>query len=196
MTAPALANKLIEQKQWLGLPVTWLARLALCALFLCVAMVSPQVGAEESSPGVVRDVIELQEKGTDVFYLGARLGREHPVELMLDTGSGYLAINENVLQVLEDQGMAQYQRHIHARLAGGAIRKVPIYSIARISLGQDCTLYNTEAAVLPGKSRNILGLNVLKRMRGFSVSFNPPRLILEGCRQPERLAKNDLPEFK
>ncbi|MDX1694103.1 MAG: retropepsin-like aspartic protease [Ketobacteraceae bacterium] len=150
-------------------------------------MGAPQVGASSDGVAVPTEVIELQEKGTDVFYLSAKMGVKANVELMLDTGSGYLAINEALLDELKDGGMATYQRSIRARLANGSVKKVPVYRISQLTLGKGCIIHNVDAAVLRGKTRNILGLNVLKQMESFSVSFNPPRLVLNGCQAAGQL---------
>lgn len=135
-------------------------------------------------------VIELTEKNTDVFYLQAKLGNAPSSEFLLDTGSGYLAIGEATLDELQDQGMARYQRAIHARMANGAVKPVKIYRIASLDLGGGCVIRDIDAAILPGNSRNIIGMNVLKQVDSFSVSFNPSRLTLSGCdhRSEDKLA--------
>lgn len=127
--------------------------------------------------------IPLHEKDTDVLYLHAGLGGDAPAEFLFDTGSGYLVITEAQMDMLLRQGQAEYQRQIHAKLASGQLRRVAIYSIASLDLGAGCVLHNVEAAVLPGARRNILGMNVLKMVDSFSVSFNPSRLVLSGCQR-------------
>lgn len=127
--------------------------------------------------------IQLVEKDTDVFYLQAKLGDNAASEFLFDTGSGYLAINEEVLGRLKSGGQAEYLRSIRARLASGAVSSVAVYSIASLDLGSGCVLRDVEAAILPGSTRNILGMNVLKMVDSFSVSFEPAKLVLSGCSQ-------------
>ena len=131
--------------------------------------------------------IPLTEKGTDVFYLPARLG-DTDTELLFDTGSGYLALNERIMGRLEDEGRASYLHSIHARMASGAVNKVDIYRVEALRLGDSCTLYNVDAAMLKGSTRNILGMNVLKQVASFNVSFSDNTLTLKGCNgQPQQL---------
>jgi hypothetical protein len=58
---------------------------------------------------------------------------------------------------------------------------VPVYAIEALSIGNGCWLNNVEAAVFPGKTRAILGLNALQRAAPFIFSFEPPRLVLSNC---------------
>lgn len=127
--------------------------------------------------------IALHQNQTDVLYLHAGLGGSERSEFLFDTGSGYLVIADAELAALRRRGEAEYLRRINARLAAGQLRQVAIYRISSLDLGADCVLHNVEAAVLPGARRNILGMNVLKRVDSFSVSFNPTRLVLRGCQR-------------
>jgi len=124
--------------------------------------------------------IALVEKGTDVFYLSALVGG-NPTELLFDTGSGYLALNQGLIKSLEDRGMASYQRSVRARLANGSVKDVPIYQVTALDLGNGCIIRNVDAAMLAGDTRNILGMNVLKMVDSFSVSLSSATLTLSGC---------------
>lgn len=155
------------------------------ALFLCTIMVpaalaSPAVGNEDPS-GTSSLVIHLEEKSTATLYLPALFGDSEKAELLFDTGSGYLAITEELFDKLDAKGLATYQRSINARLANGQVNRVPVYTLSSLDLGNDCVLHQVDALVLAGATRNILGMNVLRRVESFSVSFNPPRLTLNGC---------------
>jgi gag-polyprotein putative aspartyl protease len=136
-------------------------------------------------------VIGLVDKGTDVLYLPAAIGGE-ATELLLDTGSGYLALNSTLIDSLEDRGLAHYERSIRARLATGKTSKVKIYNIATVDLGSGCVMHNIEAARLGTHSRNILGMNVLKRVDSISLSLTTSTLTLSGCSVPDntRMALN------
>ena len=58
---------------------------------------------------------------------------------------------------------------------------VPVYSIKRMSIGSRCDLKDIEVAVLPGKTRQILGLSALRQASPFIFSIDPPELILSNC---------------
>lgn len=70
---------------------------------------------------------------------------------------------------------------MRGRLADGSELEVPVYSIDAISIGDACWLRDVEAAVFPGNTRPILGLNVLQRAAPFIFSFEPPRPVLSHC---------------
>jgi len=185
----AMPRKNIKLKQIVSYFQRLAVHLGLCTVLVPLLVFSPQSWADNT---LQQHIIQLTEKGTDVFYLSARLGVGDTIELMLDTGSGYLAINQNLLAELKKRQMASYQRSINARLANGAVKKVAIYQIAQLHLGEGCTLYNVDAAILSGNSRNILGLNILKQMESFSVAFDPPQLILNGCEKANQLVQASL----
>ncbi|MBW2939716.1 retropepsin-like aspartic protease family protein [Zhongshania aquimaris] len=157
----------------------------LSALFFSANSLSEEASSAIVTPSTAPATeIQLVEKDTDVFYLEAKLGNSAASEFLFDTGSGYLAINVKVLDRLKSEGDAQYRRSIRARLASGAINSLAVYSIASLDLGGGCVLHDVEAAILPGSTRNILGMNVLKMVDSFSVSFKPAKLVLSGCGQP------------
>lgn len=156
--------------------------------FFCASLVSaadlvsdPQAVSRNAMQHAQVAEIDLLEKNTDVFYLRARLGDADESEFLLDTGSGYLAISEDELAKLKQSDMARYERGINARLANGQVKRVSIYIVDSLDLGGGCVLHNVEAAVLPGATRNIIGMNVLKMVGNFSISFNPSKLTLSDC---------------
>lgn len=129
--------------------------------------------------------IPLFEKGTDVFYLNGSIEGIGDTEFLLDTGAGYMAIDDSTLKALKKTSGAKFQRSLNSRMANGWISKVDIYLLSSISLGNNCVLKNVEAAVVPGLSRNILGMNVLKQTGQFSVSFAPLTLTVGNCNSTE-----------
>jgi predicted aspartyl protease len=126
-------------------------------------------------------LIPMYDKGASTYYVKGGIRGAGETEFMVDTGSGYVTINQYTLAILKKKGQATYVKNILARLADGQKRIYPVYLINTIRLGKNCILKNIEAAVLPGKTRNILGLSGLKKTGGFSVSFAPPRLTLNAC---------------
>lgn len=125
--------------------------------------------------------IDMSSKGGATFYVPGRITGVGAVELMVDTGSGYMTINEEILKALKEGGQATFVKDLRGRLANGSELSVPVYAIKEISIGEACWLRDVEAAVFPGDTRPILGLNVLQRAAPFIFSFDPPRLVLSHC---------------
>jgi predicted aspartyl protease len=100
---------------------------------------------------------------------------------MIDTGSGYTAINETMLRELREQNNIEYLTTVSGIMANGKRTTLPVYRIASINIGGKCTLNNIKVVILPGNTRNILGLNALKKVAPFAMSMNPPKLILSHC---------------
>lgn len=100
---------------------------------------------------------------------------------MVDTGSGYMTINETTLALLEKQGRATYVKDLTGIMADGSRKTVPIYRISSINIGCCCVVRDVEAAVFPGTKRQILGLSALKKVAPFAVSMQPPSLLLSNC---------------
>lgn len=148
--------------------------------FLCVLLVafaaSAPVHADQFNVA-----IDMRAKGGSTFYVPGHIAGLGAVDLMVDTGSGYMTINEEMLTVLQAAGQAQFVRRLRGRLANGSELDVPVYAIDAVSIGDTCWLRDVEAAVFPGSTRPILGLNVLQRAAPFIFSFEPPQLVLSHC---------------
>lgn len=125
--------------------------------------------------------IPMYEKGASTYYVKGVITGVGDTEFLVDTGSGYVTINESTLEILKVKGKAEYVKEILCVLANGQEDIVPVYRLTSIRLGNDCILNNVEAAVLPGTTRQILGLSGLKRAGSFSFSFEPPQLTLSAC---------------
>jgi predicted aspartyl protease len=139
--------------------------------------------------------IVMQEKSAATFYVSGDIGGYGPVEMMVDTGSGYMTINEETLAVLERRNAARYVKQLRGVLADGSELTVPVYVISRLRIGSQCWLEDVEAAVFPGKSRQILGLSALRRAAPFIFSVDPPALILSRCADAGAVAGDEpLPE--
>ncbi len=48
--------------------------------------------------------VAMKEKSAATFYVPGAISGYGPVELMVDTGSGYMTINEQTLAVLQREG--------------------------------------------------------------------------------------------
>ncbi|MBK1704409.1 retropepsin-like aspartic protease [Halochromatium glycolicum] len=131
--------------------------------------------------------IAMTEKSAATYYVPGSIQGYGPIELMVDTGSGYMTINEKTLAVLKRRGAVRYRKQLQGVLADGTELEVPVYTIARMRIGSECWLEDVEAAVLPGSSRPILGLSALRRAAPFIFSVDPPSLTLSGCDAPKEV---------
>lgn len=138
--------------------------------------------------------VPMAEKGAATYYVPGKIDGVGKVDMMVDTGSGYLTINEEALAALTKQKRAHYVRDLRGILANGTKLVVPVYSISTINIGGSCVLRNVEAAVFPGKTRYILGLSALEKAAPFIFSTNPPNLVLSNCADNgEKVARSDAP---
>jgi len=103
------------------------------------------------------------------------------VDFLVDTGSSYNTIDEQSLTILQAQGRARFVKDLTGILANGQRKRVAVYRIDAIRLGDDCELRDVDVAVFPGRTRHILGLSGLRKAGNFTFSFEPPQLILSGC---------------
>ena len=133
--------------------------------------------------------ISMTDKGASTFYVPCIIEGYGEVDLMFDTGSSYMTINEKMLAVLKRRGHATFVKKLDARMADGSRSIIPVYRLSSVQLGGNCALHDVEAAVMPGSTRNLLGLNALKMAGPFIFYVDPPRLVLSHCvtRSEERI---------
>jgi clan AA aspartic protease (TIGR02281 family) len=138
------------------------------------------------SPCIADDTnIPLREVDGATLYVAGQIEGYGRTEFLLDTGASYLAINKRMLKTLERNGHARYLRNLAGTMADGRRQSIPIYRISSIVIGEDCQLRDVEAAVLPGGTRNILGMSALRRTAPFTLSMDPMQLSLSGCEKPQ-----------
>lgn len=124
----------------------------------------------------------MHDKGMATYYVHAQVADLGVSEFMVDTGSGYVTINEQTLNALQEREQAQYVKELRAILANGSELVIPVYAINQLRIGT-CTLRNVEAAVFPARTRQILGLSALNKAAPFTFSIDPPELVLSNCAQ-------------
>jgi predicted aspartyl protease len=149
------------------------------APFAALLLVIPQAFAAEFGTR-----IPMLEKAAQTFYVPAYIEGFGNTELMVDTGSGYVTINEETLAAVKRQGTARYVKDLQGLLADGSELIVSVYAIKALKIGGNCWLHDVEAAVFPGKSRQILGLSALRKAAPFIFSVDPPSLALSHCGVP------------
>lgn len=121
--------------------------------------------------------VPMMDKGLATFYVPARIEGVGEVEFMVDTGSGYVTINQQTLNRLKARGGVRYVKQLVGVLADGSELHVPVYRLARLDVGT-CVIKDVDAAVFPGKTRNILGLSALSKAAPFVFSVDPAELVL------------------
>lgn len=102
---------------------------------------------------------------------------------LLDTGAAMLTVNADLFKRLARAGSATKQREVVARLADGRTRRLSVYKFDYLQIAEGCVLESVEAVVVPGKGRNLLGLNVLSRFAPFSMAVEPPSISLSHCEE-------------
>lgn len=145
-------------------------------LILFASMLSPLGSAADA-------VIPLSERGASTLYVDVAVEGAGTRPFLVDTGSSYSSIDPETLDALEARGMATFVRRVGGTMADGSRRYVPIYLIEGLMIGERCRLDDVKVAVLPGRERPILGVNVLRRLAPITVSINPPALEPGQCRE-------------
>jgi len=132
-----------------------------------------QAGNAQSMP--------LVESAAKTLYVSAAVDTLDATKFMLDTGSGYTTINQKTYDALKQLQRIHFVKKILGLLADGSQRQVNIWRVDSITLNGSCKLQNIEVAVLPGTSRQILGLATLRKAAPFTISVDPPTLSLSNC---------------
>ena len=114
-------------------------------------------------------------------YVTARFESGPSTELLVDTGSGFVALSKDTFAPLKALDSTVFVRRMHATMAGGRTTTLPVYRIASLTLGADCVVRDVEVAVLPGRSANILGLSALRQVQPFAVDLDAPTLFPSHC---------------
>jgi predicted aspartyl protease len=131
-----------------------------------------------------RNIVPMQNIGYGTYYVSVSLADMVDSQFMVDTGSGYVAINEESLEILKQQNQVQYLRDIQGKLANGKSYVLPIWRLSSLTLNEHCILKDVEVAVFPGNTRQLLGLSALKKAAPLEISFDPPQLVLSRCDSP------------
>ncbi|MCB1755730.1 MAG: clan AA aspartic protease [Gammaproteobacteria bacterium] len=126
-------------------------------------------------------LIPMHSHGSHTYYIHSEIPGAGEYSMLVDTGSGYSVINEDTLAKLLEGGQAEYVSKLRGTMADGSQRIIPLYKIASITLGENCVIRDFKAAVLPGNTRQIIGITTLVQAAPFSMSFDPPSLTLSQC---------------
>jgi len=139
-----------------------------------------------SPAGVMADAVTvpMKDKGADTFYVDVHVEGVGNIDYLVDTGAGYMTINEDTLAVLQARDKATYVRRLRGILADGSTLVVPVYRIDSINIGGVCKIDDVEAAVFPSASRSLLGLSALRKAAPLMFSIEPPILQMSNCAAP------------
>jgi predicted aspartyl protease len=146
------------------------------SLLLSIIALSLPVFADETLVTVT-----MTKNGAATYYIKGKLGGLDYADFMVDTGSGYLVINQQSLEELQKIGQAHYVKSIRGILATGTNFTVPVWRISSFTIDNQCVLHDVDAAVIPGKTRQILGLTALQKAGPFVFSFDPPQIAFSDC---------------
>ncbi len=138
----------------------------------------PLPATADEPPGFI---VPMQQQGTGAYYVRGAFG-DIETELLVDTGSSYVALSRKTFSRLKREEGAVYRRSIRGATAGGRVLEVKVYEIAELRLGNGCVLNAVEVVVLPGADRDILGLSALRRLQPFAFEMEPPALRFDACR--------------
>ena len=125
--------------------------------------------------------IQMQTGNNFTYYIKSSIEGVGATSFLVDTGAGYSTISKTTLRTLQKTGNAVYLKKLEGVMADGSIKKVSLYRISSIDLGEACRIHNVEVAVFPDGNREILGLKALSKVAPFTFSMNPPLLSLSHC---------------
>jgi clan AA aspartic protease (TIGR02281 family) len=125
--------------------------------------------------------VALQKHDAGTFYVAGAIEGYGELRMLVDTGSSYVVIGEAVLAKLQKTEGAVYSRDLEGVMADGSKRVIPLYRLAALRIGESCWVHDVEAAVFPGQTRPILGMNILSRVAPFTFSADPPQLAVQQC---------------
>ena len=145
------------------------------------------ITANQSAAKDIQETVPLVEHGTSTYYTLATVEGTAECPFMVDTGAGYTTISESMLKDLQKQNLVEYKRSITAVMANGSESIVKVYLVKKMTLGKKCSFLDVEVAVLPGQSRTILGMSLLKRANSFTINPGSASLSVD-CEEAGRPA--------
>ncbi len=151
-------------------------------MLVILSLLFVSIGSNIASTKKPTTSVSMQTHGASTYYVKGEILGLGSVDLMVDTGSGYSTINEQTLSVLKENGTARYVKDLVGILANGEKMRVAVYRLSAINIGGQCWLHDVDAAVFPGKTRQILGLSALRKTSPFMFSMEPPELRLSNCK--------------
>ena len=149
-------------------------------LTLLVAVPLTSARADDAAGGT----IALQQRPSGSFYVEGLFAGAVQTPLLVDTGSGYVALAPETFARIRAASPVTHVRDITGALANGSLQRVPVYRVSTLQLGGSCSLDAVEVVVMPGSTSNILGLSALRRLAPFTLDVDPAALHVSGCTTP------------
>lgn len=125
--------------------------------------------------------VDMRAHTAGTFYVAGAITGYGELEFLVDTGSSFPVIGQDMIEVLQAAGEAEFVRDLRGVMADGSRREVPVYRLSELRLGEACWLREVEVAVFPAGARPILGMSTLARLAPFTFSADPPQLGLSRC---------------
>lgn len=125
--------------------------------------------------------LPMAQQPSGNYYITATLSGTVRTDLLVDTGSGYVSLSPATFARLKSLPGTEFQRIIVGSMANGHALKVQVYRVQQLALGEHCVLRDVEVAVMPGASRDILGLSALRRVAPFALDLERGELRLSRC---------------
>jgi predicted aspartyl protease len=150
--------------------------LALMTVSLSVLPLCSADGAERFTHSATMSRVESGN-----YYVHGVFGAGVETDMLVDTGSGYVALTRTTFARIKHLPGVRYLRDISGSMANGKQLKVAVYRVASLKLGENCVLTDVEVAVMPGATRDILGLSALRKVEPFALQLEPPVLYLTSC---------------
>lgn len=104
---------------------------------------------------------------------------------LVDTGAALVTVNTSVYQQLRDAKRLTRVREVAARMADGRTKPLTVYSTDALQVTGTCEQNTVELIYIPGKGRNLLGMNVLREFAPLTFSMDPPSLSVSGCAEEQ-----------
>src|SRR5207245_1890555 len=115
-------------------------RLLMCLLPLTAAAAELPLSKAAS----VTTSIELARQATGTYYVAGEIKGYGKLNLLVDTGSSYLVINEKILNELKASDAAEFSHDLNGIMANGSNMHVPVYRISALRLGESCWVRDVE----------------------------------------------------
>lgn len=100
---------------------------------------------------------------------------------LVDTGAALATINTAVYKQLHRAKALTRVREVAGRMADGRTRLLTVYSTSALQIAGACGQSTVELIHIPGKGRNLLGMNVLREYAPLTFTMVPPSLSVSGC---------------
>ena len=148
--------------------------------FLCLtALVFAQVASAEE----FGFKIPITQQSSGSYHVAGSVENGDAVEFLIDTGAGMVILSERTFKSMVQVSNRKPSKRIAVRMADGRSKAVNVYTVDKLVLGNTCNVGPLEVAVIPGATKNILGMDVLMKAAPFAIYTSPPSLALSDCTQ-------------